>query len=77
MGCDAGMDHAVVSRRRLHCNITLFVDEQNIELVACQLSCDRAADDAAADDENIGLSSLERTVGEFRRTYCGLGESFE
>ena len=28
-------------------------------------------------DENIGLSSLERTVGEFRRTYCGLGESYE
>ena len=58
------MHLAVVAPGGAEREVTLLVDDQDVELLARKLARDRHARDAAADDEHVGRLPVERTVAQ-------------
>ena len=61
---DARMHLAVVAPGGAEREVTLLVDDQDVELLARKLARDRHARDAAADDEHVGRLPVERVVAQ-------------
>ena len=61
---DARMHLAVVAPGGAEREVTLLVDDQDVELLARKFARDRHARDAAADDEHVGRLPVERVVAQ-------------
>ena len=61
---DARMHLAVVAPGGAEREVTLLVDDQDVELLARKLARDRYARDAAADDEHVGRLPVERVIAQ-------------